>query len=212
MLFKRGAYYGVDILEQNITYAKKRYDKNAFFLSNGRTIPFADSYFDEAHLYDVLEHVQDMETCLEEIDRILAPGGEIFITVPAKISEDVLLRIKPDYFKEVGHMRIVDISELQTFFSGHTYTVETIKKVRGMEAVVLSLMFFFKKRRRVVEYQTGSPTFSKWLVALIWVFDDRLFRTKLRYLFPIYIFTLLIGFFISKLFPKSIYIIAKKYA
>ena len=41
---KRGRYFGVDILAENIPHAEKRY-AGSFQIINGRTLPFADAYF-----------------------------------------------------------------------------------------------------------------------------------------------------------------------
>lgn len=204
-LSKRGDYRGVDILPENIEYAKKRYgDKYFTQITDG--LPFENESFDEIHLYDVLEHVSDLPATLREISRVLKKGGRIFITVPAKISEEALLKIRPDYFKEVGHVRIVEPEKLAKDLEEKGFKLDTQKKVRGMEAVMLGWLFRKNAGQRMVAHQTGSPQFSKFLVAFIWIFDTRLFRTPLKYLFFIYVFTLPIGWLISRVFPKSIYL------
>ena len=209
-LSRRGKYFGADILKKNISYASERYKNSNFILFSGWTLPFAEHFFDEIHAYDVLEHVEDLEAVLFELDRVLKTNGDLFITVPAEISEKKLLKFKPDYFKEVGHVRIVDPKALIGFFTAKNYRTLKIGKVRGMEALVLSLVFWLSGKKPVVAYQTGSPQFSKWLVGFIWLFDSRLFRTKLKYLFFIYWLTLFIGWLISSFFPKTIYLIMNK--
>ena len=206
---KRGKYVGIDILEANIAYAKKKYGDD-FLLFDGSRIPFADESFDEVHAYDVLEHVDDLELALDELDRVLKKNGKIFITIPAEKSEIFLSKVKPDYFFEVGHKRIVDKKDLLLFFKDRKYGIVSVRPIRGMEALALSLIFWLKKGR-IVEFQTGSPRFNKLLVAFIWIFDGRLFITKLKYLFFIYLFTLPIGWIISRIFPKTIYLQFRKY-
>ncbi len=208
-LSKRGVYFGLDILEDNINYAKNRYTRVNFKVFDGKTIPFPDGYFDEVHAYDVLEHVEDLDKVLSEVSRVLKKGGKFFITIPAAVSEKALINIKPNYFEEVGHKRIVDPKYLINW-SKRGFEILTNNKCRGMEAVVLSIVFWFNKNRRSVKYQTGSPEFSKMLVAFIWLFDSRLFRTNLKYFFFIYIFTLPVGYLISRIFPKTIYLVLKK--
>lgn len=44
---------------------------------------FAPGTFSNIGLFDVVEHIEDDHAFLEEIKRILLPGGRIFITVPA---------------------------------------------------------------------------------------------------------------------------------
>jgi len=201
-LHKRGRYTGVDILEENITYAQKRYGAEYFQRVDGMVLSFPDGYFDEVHSYEVLEHVSDLTAVLGELARVLKPGGQMFFTFPVGVSEQALLRAKPDYFEEVGHVRVVDTHYVKTFLAERGVALTSFSKIRGMEALVYWVLFNLKKGKQVA-YQTGSPQFSKWLVAFIWLFDRRLFHTVLKYFFFIYIFTLPIGWLISQVFPKS---------
>jgi SAM-dependent methyltransferase len=200
---RRGAYVGVDILPENIAYAQKRYGQDLFKLVDGEVVPFADAYFDEVHVYDVLEHVEKLEVVAKELVRVLKPGGKLFIVVPAEVSERKLLALKPDYFSEVGHVRIVRPDVTQTLVESLGCTVVKTKKIRGMEAVVYAILFS-RSQKKFVAFQTGSPQFSKYAVAFIWLFDTRLFITSLKYLPFLYVFTLPIGWLISRFFPKSI--------
>lgn len=205
----RGKYIGIDIDPKMIEFAQKKYN-GQFRTGNGTEIPLPDKYCDEVHCYDVLEHVKNLEKILNELNRVLKENGKMFIVVPAEISERVLLKLKPDYFKDVGHERIVNPIELQETLIKKNIHLVTCKKVRGMEAVVYAYLFAREKNNRYMEYQSGSPQFSKLLVAWIWLFDSRLFITPLKYLFFIYIFTLPIGWCISRFFPKSIYMVFEK--
>jgi SAM-dependent methyltransferase len=47
----------------------------------GEQLPFADSSFDLAIAWDVVEHVQDPERLLAELARVLRPGGRVLLTV-----------------------------------------------------------------------------------------------------------------------------------
>jgi SAM-dependent methyltransferase len=49
---------------------------------NRRPWPFPDGRFDEVHAYDVIEHLDDVLGTMEEVHRVLKPGGRVFITVP----------------------------------------------------------------------------------------------------------------------------------
>jgi SAM-dependent methyltransferase len=50
----------------------------------GAPLPFASGSFDSISLLDVLEHVPDENGVLAEAHRLLAPGGLLLVTVPAK--------------------------------------------------------------------------------------------------------------------------------
>jgi len=44
--------------------------------------PFKDNQADEVHIYHVLEHLDDTIKTIEEIHRILKPGGRLYLRVP----------------------------------------------------------------------------------------------------------------------------------
>lgn len=46
-------------------------------------LPFSDTSFDAVFIFDVLEHIEGDDAVLEEIRRVLRPGGTLLITVPA---------------------------------------------------------------------------------------------------------------------------------
>ena len=49
---------------------------------NTRPYPFSTDYADEIHMYHVLEHLDDSIKTIEEIHRILKPGGVLYLRVP----------------------------------------------------------------------------------------------------------------------------------
>ncbi len=51
---------------------------------DGSRLPFPDDHFDVVVSYAVLEHVEDESQALEEIRRVLRPGGDFVISVPNK--------------------------------------------------------------------------------------------------------------------------------
>jgi SAM-dependent methyltransferase len=209
-LSKRGQYYGLDILPKNISYAKNRYPGGIFELGSGNIIPWPHAYFDEVHTYDVLEHVTDVTSVLAEIDRVLKSGGLLYIGVPAKNSEQFLLKIRPDYWEEIGHQRVVELPLLRMELPSDRYDLVKQQKRRGVEALTLAALFYLRNGKRVLAHQTGSPRFSRWTIAFMWLFDVQLFQTKLKYFPFIYIITLPLGWIISQVFPKTRYFVFKK--
>jgi len=53
-------------------------------------LPLADSSFDVVTMLAVLEHLAQPDAILREIYRVLAPGGELVLTVPSKAAKPVL--------------------------------------------------------------------------------------------------------------------------
>jgi len=44
--------------------------------------PWEDGQFDEVHMENVLEHLSETTRTMEELSRIMSPGGKLFIGVP----------------------------------------------------------------------------------------------------------------------------------
>lgn len=57
-------------------------DSNNFTQGKGEKLIFADNFFDFVYCLNVLEHVENIEDCLNEMIRVLKPGGWIYITTP----------------------------------------------------------------------------------------------------------------------------------
>lgn len=72
-------------------------------------LPFADGTFDRIIASEVLEHVEDDELALEELHRVLKPGGTLAATVPSWLPEQVCWALSEQYHApcvEGGHVRI----------------------------------------------------------------------------------------------------------
>ncbi len=78
-------------------------------------IPFPDGSFDKVIAAEVLEHLPADQSAMNEITRILRPGGMAAVTVPAWLPERICWRLSDDYHNtEGGHIRIFTRRELVT--------------------------------------------------------------------------------------------------
>lgn len=76
---------GVDVAEDAVDFARGRYVRpNLSFMAvePGRRLPFDDESFDVVLSFQVIEHVHDVRSYLEEARRILRPGGVMVIITP----------------------------------------------------------------------------------------------------------------------------------
>lgn len=72
---------GVDVSEEALKYCRQ---KGLQVIQGGADrLPFADNYFDAVISLDMLEHLKDDRKAVEEISRVIKPGGYLIITVPA---------------------------------------------------------------------------------------------------------------------------------
>ena len=74
--------WGVDPNESFIGIAQKRYSDIHFHVCGLEQTPFEAEYFDVIILTEVLEHVANEKNALNEMCRILAPGGTFIVTTP----------------------------------------------------------------------------------------------------------------------------------
>jgi SAM-dependent methyltransferase len=74
---------GLDFRPEGIATARQQHCGDASFVrGDAARLPFANGAFDVVTALDVLEHIDD-EAALEEIVRVLRPGGAIIVSVPA---------------------------------------------------------------------------------------------------------------------------------
>lgn len=124
---------GIDIDKKIIEKASKKYAGNncAYQLYDGKTISFADNYFDLIVSFHAIEHIKDDTGFLDEICRVLKSNGLFIITTPNKTirlagnmpswnvfhireyTPDELKRLLTKRFKEVAILGIDAVSEVK---------------------------------------------------------------------------------------------------
>jgi SAM-dependent methyltransferase len=87
-------------------------------------IPFPDGTFDKVIAAEVLEHLPADQAAMNEIARVLRPGGMAAVTVPAWLPERICWRLSDEYHdNEGGHIRIFTRRELDTKLTRSGLTV-----------------------------------------------------------------------------------------
>jgi ubiquinone/menaquinone biosynthesis C-methylase UbiE len=81
---KAASVYGCDPNPELIARARASYPKIPFENCPLEKTPYASENFDVITLTDVLEHVADEQAALDEMFRVLKPGGRLIITTPHK--------------------------------------------------------------------------------------------------------------------------------
>lgn len=77
-LFNVDVYIGTDIKISGHDHTKE--DIDVYY--DGRTLPFDDNEFDSVFSSEVFEHVFNLDEILNELRRVLRPGGKMLITLP----------------------------------------------------------------------------------------------------------------------------------
>lgn len=77
-------------------------------------MPYDDGHFDVVLASEILEHVPQDDAAIAELERILAPGGLLGVTVPRWWPEKVCWLLSDEYHaNEGGHIRIYRDRELR---------------------------------------------------------------------------------------------------
>jgi SAM-dependent methyltransferase len=77
---------GVDINAHTVAWCKQRgLDAR---LMQPDTLPFEDASFDSALMDNVLEHIAEPSSLLQEVRRVLRPGGRLLVGVPGLLGWD----------------------------------------------------------------------------------------------------------------------------
>jgi SAM-dependent methyltransferase len=82
-LARFGAVTGVELAPASIEAARRRDVGEVVAGSLTDRLPFEDAAFDLAVSFDVMEHLDDDRAALEELHRVVRPGGQLLVTVPA---------------------------------------------------------------------------------------------------------------------------------
>ena len=91
--------WGVDVDDEKLELVATRTDVHPVRILPGQPLPFPDGMFDTVVIMEVIEHVAEERTILEELTRVLAPGGRLLLTTPHK---GLLTFLDPGNFKFVA--------------------------------------------------------------------------------------------------------------
>ena len=77
------------------------------------SLPFKDDSFDLIICSEVLEHIPDQKTAIQEIVRVLGRGKDLVVSVPRYLPERICWALSEDYHNATnGHVRIYKRKEL----------------------------------------------------------------------------------------------------
>lgn len=133
-LFRRGiAAYGVDPSPSAIEKTRARFkDEPLFQGASTNPSELEDHSFDAVLLVEVVEHLleEDIGPTLDDVKRLLAPGGAVFATAPN--GEDLAsTRYRcPDcggVFHQYQHLRSLDPSSMQALFEAESFRTQKVE-------------------------------------------------------------------------------------
>jgi SAM-dependent methyltransferase len=136
---KRGAHaVSIDLARGKMLYGQTLKHPPALIECDALKLPFGDDSFDALLSVCAIEHFDDGGTALDEMSRVLKPGGELFM------SADVLSRSH-----EWPKLRAAHCAK---YHVQHTYTHESLGELlagRGMELADYSYQFRTRATERL---------------------------------------------------------------
>ena len=90
MARRGGIMHGIDITEGNKTITEKRFAiygyNTKLTVGDAEALPYSDNTFDFVYSFGVLHHTPDTQKAIDEVYRVLKPGGKCYIAVYNKNS------------------------------------------------------------------------------------------------------------------------------
>jgi SAM-dependent methyltransferase len=98
-------------------------------------LPYADGRFDIVVCSEVLEHLSDGKAAVNELVRVLKPGGDLVVSVPRYLPERVCWALSAAYHQEPGgHIRLFKKGELLSLLENAGTRCWRIRYRHGLHA------------------------------------------------------------------------------
>ncbi len=154
-------YVGVDVSLPSLRHGAAQNSRRLCVATLGN-LPFASSSFDRVLLLDVLEHLDDEGSALDETYRVLREGGEVLVISPAHMclwgAHDVAN----------GHKRRYSATQLRRLLSSHGLEVEKLDYWNCLGFPALALVRWRDRMRGLVNKPRGDfREVPRWLNRLL---------------------------------------------
>jgi SAM-dependent methyltransferase len=142
-LLERGCRaQGVELRQDLIDEAKRWYGDLPVQRVDGVTLPFPDGAFDAVISLDVFEHIADSDAHLDEVARVLRPGGSYLLQTPNKWMNAVFETVRWRSLKwRADHCSLHTLGQLRRRLDRHGFAV------RVYDVPVVNEFFREKVRR-----------------------------------------------------------------
>ncbi|MDB4140475.1 class I SAM-dependent methyltransferase [Candidatus Pelagibacter sp.] len=155
------------------------YQDKKFIRLTEKKLPFKDKEFDFVVASHVMEHVEDINFFIKELERVSKKG---YIELPTMLEDNLVFENKKDHlwhmdFDDVGNKLL--ISKKVQYFEP-VLTVSTIKKLNGVFRSSLVLELIWEDTINYIVNQSTEDTFKK--ISVLNLFK-KYFSKRLRMLF-----------------------------
>lgn len=117
--------------------SKKDINVKQFFFNDKDKFPFENNFFDIIVAGEIIEHIYDTDFFLEEVYRMLSPGGKFLISTPNIASfgrrlmlftgVNPIIELSPNECNSSGHIRYFTFKTLKNLLKKHNFKIILIK-------------------------------------------------------------------------------------
>lgn len=135
---KNNSVHGIEASDYGVkTCRKKGIRMKQMFIEDTSVLPYKNRFFDLVIMGEVIEHMFDTDHLLEEISRILKPGGKLLITTPniasfgrrllLLVGKNPLMELSPNEPQSTGHIRYFTFTIMESLLKKHGFRI--VKKL-----------------------------------------------------------------------------------
>jgi 2-polyprenyl-3-methyl-5-hydroxy-6-metoxy-1,4-benzoquinol methylase len=129
---RNNKFFGIEASEWAVQKAReKEIDVQEIFFDDLSQMPYADNFFDLVAAGEIIEHIFDTDFFLEEIGRILKPGGKLLISTPNIASlgrrlmllagRNPIIELSPNEPESSGHIRYFILKSIKKLLAKHNF-------------------------------------------------------------------------------------------
>ena len=155
---------GVDSSEKLVVYARREDTRSCYLVADGAALPFPDGRFDLAVAYNSLQVVSDMDKTVQEVSRVLGPGGRFCVCVAHPVTDlgrfmngdpGAEFVLREDYFARRRVEDRIEQGGLEVTVRGWTYTLEDYVAAFERSSLLIETL-------REPRPDRGSPRHQRW--------------------------------------------------
>lgn len=159
-----GEIHGIDISDADVALARKRGVAAIVADVDSGRLPFEAATFDLIYAGEVIEHLYDPDHLLDEVERLLTPGGVAILDTPnlaclvnrlalllgyQPFLTDVSLRHNVGKLRSInpggsGHIRVFTRRALQQLLRLHSFQILEVAGARALESAYFSFPFYLR--------------------------------------------------------------------
>ncbi|MBI9075931.1 MAG: methyltransferase domain-containing protein [Desulfatibacillum sp.] len=127
-------------------------------------LPFAKNSFDVVICSEVLEHIPNDQRAVEELVRVLKPGGALVVSVPLYLPEKICWALADETYRKMagGHVRIYRKKELEKLFKEAGLTCQARRREHALHSPLWWLKCLSARRGKSGILSTVYDKFIHW--------------------------------------------------